>query len=101
LKKDLTEKWRAEKYVSFLLHDYEHFLMKASSNISALHFSVIVFEWFCRQSFCLLEKLAALGFQPARRQGGLRCVFIRNGRLREALLLHLKNQNSAAWNRAG
>jgi len=56
----MTEKWRAEKYISFLLHDDEHFLMKASLYISALHFSVIVFEWFCRQSFCLLEKLAAL-----------------------------------------
>jgi hypothetical protein len=50
-----------EKYLSFLLYDDEHFLMKASPHISALHFSVIAFEWFCQQSFCLSEKLAALG----------------------------------------
>jgi hypothetical protein len=34
----------AEKYLSFLPHDDEHFLMKASPNISVLHFSVIAFE---------------------------------------------------------
>jgi len=56
----MTEKWRAEKYLSFSLGDDKHFLMKTSPHISALHFSVIVFEWFCRQSFCLSEKLAAL-----------------------------------------
>jgi len=39
----MTEKWRAEKYLSFLLHDDEQFLLKASPHISALHFSVIAF----------------------------------------------------------
>jgi len=34
--------------------------MKANPHISALHFSVIAFEWFCPQSFCLSERLAAL-----------------------------------------
>jgi len=70
----MTEKWRAEKYLSFLLHDDEHFLTKTSLHISAIHFSVIAFEWFCRQLFCPSEKLVALVILTADKTASVGCL---------------------------
>jgi hypothetical protein len=66
----MTEKWMAEKYI--LLNDNEAFLMKTSPHISAIHFSVIAFEWFSQHMAYFSEKLAALGFLAGR---SLRYVF--------------------------